>query len=323
MVKTGTPWPGGAGFYSGVTGDGMDCFDNFDPLTGDVPSFPFYQLWGIASEARILLAGLSVNDIRAIERYLDDLITDAKADCARFSLDKYVARVIKKSSWELQYLPAGVDPTPQSVRQLLENWPESEGEPEHYLTEDDISDVEALRIVISAGSLGTLDSEHSYPVQCASVLALMKVADCLDTLECSEDDLGIHEDGPIAARLLSAANDALEAALALGYASELAALAESRAEAAEDIAEAIEDRMRRLSEDRARKAATAGALGAHVRHAATRELKDWALARASTLRGDDKQIARTLWPTLPEHLKGVSIDPERLIYETLRARKRT
>ena len=246
-------------FLSGVTGDGMDCFDNFDPLTGDVPGFPFFQLWGVASDARVLLAGLSVNDIRAIELYLDDRIYDAKTELANISLDKYVARVIKENSWELRYLPAGTDPTQQSVRRLFENWPESADEPEPYLTEDDLSDVEVLRIVISAGGLGTLDSEHSYPVQCASVLALMKVANCLDTLECPEDDLGVHEDGPIAARLVSAANDAIEAALALGYASKLAALAESQAEAAVDISEAIEERQRRFSEERARKAATAGA----------------------------------------------------------------
>lgn len=300
----------------------MDCFDNFDPLTGDVPSSPFYQLWGIASEARIFLAGLSVNDIRAIERDLDVLIHVTKADCASLSLDKYVARIIKESSWELHYLPVGTEPTQQSVRSLLENWPEGAGEPEPYLTEDDLSDLEALRIVISAGNLGTLESEHSYPIQCASVLALMNVANCLDTLECPEDDLGIHEDGPIAARLLSAANQALDAALALGYANELAALAESQAEAAEDITEAIEDRLRRLSEDRARKAATDGALGARAKNARYEKLKIWALEKASTMSGDDKGIARKLLKELPSHLFDVSGDPARLIYDALRARKK-
>lgn len=234
----------------------MDCFDNFDPLTGDVPSFPFFELWGVVSEARIFLASLSGDSIREIERYLDDLIVDTKAESARIWLDDCVARVIKEGSWELHYLPGGTAPTQQSFRRLLENWPENADEPD-YLTEDDLTDLEALRMAISMGGVGTLDSEHSYPVQCASVLALMKAADCLRTMACPEDDLGIHEDGPIAARLLSAANDAIEAALALGYASELAAVAESRAEAAEDLVETIEERQRQFSEDRARKAATA------------------------------------------------------------------
>lgn len=234
----------------------MDCFDNFDPLTGDVPGFPFVELWRIVSEARIFLAGLSVEDIRGIERSLDDLIYDTKAELAQYCLDDYVSQVIEAGSWELRYLPANTVPTQQSVRRLLENWPESADQPD-YLTEDDFSDVEALRTAISSGQIGTLDSEHSYPVQCAAVLALMKSADCLRTMECPENELGIHEDGPIAARLLSAANEAIESALALGYANELAAVAESWAEAAEDLAETIEEKQRRFSKERARKAATA------------------------------------------------------------------
>ena len=234
----------------------MDCFDNFDPLTGNVPSYPFFELWRVVSEARILLAGLSVDDIRGIERELDYLVFDTKAKLARYCLDDHVAQVIKAGSWELHHLPTNTAPTQQSVRLLLENWPEGVDEPD-YLTEDDFSDVEALRTAISTGDMGTLDYEHSYPVQCAAVLALMKAADCLRTMECPEDELGVHDDGPIAARLLSAANEAVESALALGYANELAAVAESWAEAAEDLAETIEDGQRRFSKDRARKAATA------------------------------------------------------------------
>ena len=177
----------------------MDCFDNFDPLTGVVPGFPFVELWRIVSEARIFLAGLSIEDIRGIERSLDDLIYDTKAELAQYCLDDYVLQVIEAGSWELRYLPENTVPTQQSVRRLLENWPESADRPD-YLIEDDFSDVEALRTAISSGQIGTLDSEHSYPVQCAAVLALMKAADCLRTMECPEDELGIHEDGPIAFR---------------------------------------------------------------------------------------------------------------------------
>jgi hypothetical protein len=138
----------------------------------------------------------------------------------------------------------------------LDNWPTGEAEPD-YLKEDDFSDVEALRTVTSTGGLGTLDSEHSYPVQCAAVLALMAAAECIATMACPEEDLGFHEDGPIAARLACAANDAIRAALALGYANELAAIAESEAAAAADVEETIAESQRRFSEERARKAAKA------------------------------------------------------------------
>ena len=234
----------------------MDCFDNFDPLIGDVPGFPFAELWTIVSEARILLAGMSVDDIRNIERDLDTLISDTKGRLASICLDDHVSQVLAENSWELQYLPEGVPPTAQTVRRLLDSWPQGEDEPD-YIKEDDFSDVEALRTAISAGVLGALNSEHSYPVQCAAVLTLMAAAECIATMACPEEDLGFHEDGPIAARLASAANDAIEAALALGYANELAAMAESAAAAAADFAETIAERQRRFSEERARKAAMA------------------------------------------------------------------
>lgn len=234
----------------------MDCFDKFDPLTGEVPGFPFAQLWSIVSEARILLAGMSVEEIRNIEQDLDILIFDTKWELASICLDDHIAEVLEKKSWELQHLPEGVLPTEQTVRSLLENWPEGKDEPD-YLKEDDFSNVEALKAVIWAGGLGTLDSEHSYPVQCAAVLALMAAAECIATMACPDEDLGFHEDGPIAARLACAANDAIEAALALGYANELAALAESEAAAAADFAETVAESQRRFSEERARKAAKA------------------------------------------------------------------
>jgi hypothetical protein len=150
----------------------------------------------------------------------------------------------------------------------------------------------------------------------------MKVADCLNSLECPEEDLGTHEDGPIAARLLSAANNAIEAALALGYASELAASAERRSEANEEIMEEIEERQRRFSEDLKRKAAAAGALGARAKNARYEILKIWALEKAGTMNGDDKSIARKLSRELPSHLVDVSGDPVRLIYDALRARRK-
>ena len=234
----------------------MDCFDKFDPLNGDVPSYPFFELWQIAAQARIFLDGLSVNDVRSIEQELDVTIFDTKEGLAQHCLDDYVAQVIKDGSWELDYLPAETAPTPQSVKRLLENWPVSADEID-YLKEDDFSDVEALRTVFSWGGLATADSSYTHIVQCAAVLALMKVAECLDTLKCPEEDLGTSEDGPVAARLINAANYAIEAAQAIGYASEIAAVIESEVDTAENLEETNEEKQRQFSVERAKKAATA------------------------------------------------------------------
>ena len=65
-----------------------------------------------------------------------------------------------------------------------------------------------------------------------------------------------------------------------------------------------------------------GKAGANVTHAPTRALKAWALAKAETMKGADRAIARELADLLPHEFIGKSDDPARLIYDALRARKR-
>lgn len=63
----------------------------------------------------------------------------------------------------------------------------------------------------------------------------------------------------------------------------------------------------------------AGKKGGAERHRATQELKQWALAEAVAIRGSDMEVARSLARRIPSHLGSVSADPERLIYDALRA----
>ena len=67
------------------------------------------------------------------------------------------------------------------------------------------------------------------------------------------------------------------------------------------------------------KLSKAGEKGAKTKHAGTNALKKWAKENAKTMLGSDKQIAEKLFSRLPDHLKNVSKDPERLIYDALRA----
>lgn len=63
----------------------------------------------------------------------------------------------------------------------------------------------------------------------------------------------------------------------------------------------------------------AGRLGASRKNEPIRQLKKWALEKATEMRASHKDIARRLSAELPIHLADVSKDPERLIYDTLRA----
>lgn len=67
--------------------------------------------------------------------------------------------------------------------------------------------------------------------------------------------------------------------------------------------------------------AKAGAKGALVRLQPYAELKRWALEKGGKL-GASKDVARRLAAQLPAHLSGISVEPERLIYEALREKNK-
>lgn len=71
--------------------------------------------------------------------------------------------------------------------------------------------------------------------------------------------------------------------------------------------------------DRKSSLSKAGTNGAQSLHRPAAELKSWALSQATIHRGSDKDIARKLAAQIPKHLADASKDPERLIYDALRA----
>jgi|GEM_PF-4071102 len=230
----------------------------FDPLTSEVPGYPFFELWGIAWDAREILAGLSKDIIRSIEHDVEDCIFEMKQSHIENDLNEQVARIIENGSWELRYLPEGGQATPKAVRTLLENWPDDADEKPDLATDDDLTDADAFRMSVDCGMFPYGDEwQASSPAVGAAVLALGMIAECVHTLRCPEDDLGVADEGPIAARFISAANSALEAALALGLAKEFEFAEEIEVWA--DIHSYQEKRLKeqesKFSKDRARKAA--------------------------------------------------------------------
>lgn len=77
----------------------------------------------------------------------------------------------------------------------------------------------------------------------------------------------------------------------------------------------------RLAYETKRRQAKAGQKGAASKQRPFGAVKAWALSMAASMRGADIDIARKLARQMPSDLVGASRDPERLIYETLRARK--
>ena len=67
----------------------------------------------------------------------------------------------------------------------------------------------------------------------------------------------------------------------------------------------------------------AGEQGAAAKKQKFKPLIDWALLQAKSMKDQDVDIARKLSARLPHHLANVSKNPQRLIYDALRARYRT
>lgn len=218
----------------------MYCFDKFDPLEGDVPLYPFFGLFDVAWKARKFLKGLSKDQILWIEHDVDYQIERVRDLFREVALE-------------------GIDSHNEPA---LEEFEEQYEEP---------SKVEALSFATDVGWGPTSPEEPgSCPAKCAAVLTLMLVADCVETLECPEEDLGFSDDGPVAARLISAANSAFDAALALGLALKYERDIQITNEMEVDMEQLVAD----LNSDRARRAA-------HRKHGPTNLAKAFVIAEWS------------------------------------------
>jgi hypothetical protein len=195
----------------------VDCFEKFDPLEGAIPSYPFFDLFDIAWKAREFLEGMTYKDIQWIEKDVD------------LAIEAMRVRYAKARNRDSEPL---------------------ETEPDEF--EDELSEIEALRMALELSFLHFESGEPSdNPVRCAAVLTLMYVSSCIEALECPDEDLGTCDDGPIAARLISAANHAINAASALG-------LAESHAHASrieDELDFELKEQLADFSTERARRAA--------------------------------------------------------------------
>lgn len=65
-----------------------------------------------------------------------------------------------------------------------------------------------------------------------------------------------------------------------------------------------------------------GKKGAYAKHQGISRLKQWAVLEAQTARGADKEISRRLALRIPAELADASKDPERVIYDAIRATRK-
>ncbi|MDP2768557.1 MAG: hypothetical protein Q8O81_01845 [Giesbergeria sp.] len=76
-------------------------------------------------------------------------------------------------------------------------------------------------------------------------------------------------------------------------------------------------------EARSLKLSEGGKKGAQVKHQGISKLKQWAVSEAQGARGADKEISRQLALRIPSDFDAVSKDPERVIYDAIRAARKS
>jgi hypothetical protein len=89
------------------------------------------------------------------------------------------------------------------------------------------------------------------------------------------------------------------------------------------LSSAVNFILSKIKNDQSKKLSIAGLRGANSRNRPFETLKKWALEKSNGMQASHRDIARKLYAELPPHLADISNDPMRLIYDTLRAKKKS
>lgn len=159
-------------------------FDEFDPLRGVAPAYPFSHLPSIVERARRLLKNRTRDEIVSAARNADFFIDEY----FRSEKDDYIRQLLDRGGWELRYLPYE-SRDEAGVRELLDNWPsEADDPPPDIPTPENTSELAALNECIGHYAL---DDDAEFPkgreFEYFAVLALWLVADAMDWLKWTSD----------------------------------------------------------------------------------------------------------------------------------------
>lgn len=324
----------------------MTCYENFDWLHPALQSRPFKALYTIAWRANQILRKRDPGQWSDAAEALADWIEEFKESRLKEETCKYIKdrseELAAEGGWELAYLPrdpwdphqysgpAGTD----EIRHLLENWPSDADDRPDFPRADDVDDLDTLSDILCSGY--PCDDIEGFPgaqeFELYAVLALMKINQsvwCLridDNIAKSKlpESLGANPWEPTA--LIEAGELTIEAMEIICFAEKELRdfqFAQMRTERESNLETKLKAEIRKIDEDQRREMlSAAGRLGAQKKNLDSTRLKEWALEQADSLRGSDIEIARRLASQLPPHLTKVSKDPERLIYDALRTRKR-
>jgi hypothetical protein len=243
-----------------------------------------------------------------------------------------VESLCERGGYQLEYLPEEARGSEYEIRNLLANWSAEWDDTSGLPRRDDLSDLEALSDCLGWNwydekeliHFGLIEpEEHEF----YAVLALMIICDAIHS-----NPLPIYPKSESLSQVMAIGHATINAIEAIAHADRIqfegkirkAVAAEQPAILAAELNKRINDREIKAK----KKLSDAGVKGSEIRHALSKELKDWALMEGKKLKGLPTDKARELMKRLPlgiaEKLKEAGDklkDPERVIRDALAAQR--
>ena len=322
----------------------MACYENFDWFHPSYQSRPFGAMYSIAFRANQILKKRKPGEWSAAAEVLEKWVAEHKESRVEEETAQYIkARsetLASEGGWELAYLPrdpydpyqSSSPPDAAEICNLLENWPVGADERPDFPQADD--DLDTLADILCSGY--PYDDIEGFPAaqeyELYAVYALIKINVAIWCLRI--DDQIASKSMPLSigscpwkpSALINAGELVIEAMEFICMAErELrdAQFAKLRTDRESKLEAKLDAQIRKESElQRKALLSEAGKLGAQKKNSDFLRLKEWALEKASGMRGTDVDIARRLVSQLPLHMANVSKSPERLIYEAIRTARK-
>jgi len=157
-------------------------FKNFDPVTGEVPDYPFSLMPVIAARSRRLLKGRTRDQIVSAAGTADWMIGEYFRD----TKEEYIGEALRRQLHPVWNMLPKDQRTEASLRQLLDSPSHGDDGPPNLPTRENTSELEALKESID---WYLLDNDEDFPSARAfeffAVFALWQLADAFTSLEYS------------------------------------------------------------------------------------------------------------------------------------------
>lgn len=292
----------------------------------------FNKFRWVGMQALALLKRRNIEEIGSAAEEIHSAIFDYIDQYIEQETESYVQRIASSGGWELGYLPEGSRGTEDEIRYLLNNWSGEWDDRPDLPSRDEINDLDALADCLQFDNFNETDLIHFGLVEPEehefyAVLALMITCNAIHS-----NPPPVHPNSESLSRVMAIGHGTINAIGAITHADRIqfegkirkAIAAEQPAILAAELNKRINDR----EIESKKKLSDAGVKGSEIRHAVSKELKDWALMEGKKLKGLPADKARELMKRLPLHIAkklreaGDKLkDPERVVRDALAAQR--